>query len=245
MLYCVIPGTGYGSIIALLGHHTGHAINGSAPPNVDDPEYLSALGFRYLESFTPGEINRRLSSYLKFVLVRHPFVRLKSAFSDIFVGGSRSAEQYEDAIVHFYGREKLTWISGHPKITFYQFLQLIIGSKEFQDLQWKTYYSICHPCHLHYDVILKLETIQNDIRSIVDRLKNDEFGEQSSFEVFWNTNDLLKYNVTSRVFQTVPVHLLDRILKHYKKDMRMFGYTWSDHAGIKCKLGLSKEEKCC
>ncbi|KAK2160613.1 hypothetical protein LSH36_129g02048 [Paralvinella palmiformis] len=243
MLYCVIPGTGYSSIIALLAHHRGHMTNNSASSDVDDPDFLVSLGLKYLDTFDTEDIHERLTSYFKFVLVRHPFVRLKSAFTDMFVGATRGVENYEAAIVQFYGSERLTWISGHPKITFYQFLQLIVGSKEFQDAHWRTYYSTCHPCDIRYDVILKMETIQSDILSIAEHLNIGE--DESSFERFWNTKDLLKYNVTSKVFQTVPVNLLNRILKRYRKDLRMFGYTWDGYKGIKCKLSHFKGKKCC
>ena len=249
MLYCAIPGTGYKSIKKLLAFHSGRIESGTPPyPEGDDTEFLSKLGLEYLDKFSSEDIDMKLEHYLKFILVRHPMVRLKSTFAKMFMRTNNGIEKYQEVIAEYYDRSKLTKSkNGLLTISFYQFLQLITETNQFRDARWRSYYGTCHPCDIDYDIILKLETIQHDIHPIMDHLAHAS-GNKSDFspyEVFWNINNLKQYRNTNEIVKTIPSKLLNRTLTYYEKDLDIFGYDWDNKTGIHCSSKKTTHMDCC
>ena len=246
MLYCAIPGTGYSSIVNLLNHHQ------PIPDHIrkkdvgaGDPEMSTNRSLKRLSDYNLGAIQDKLRDYYKFILVRHPLVRFRSAYSRMFLSGTTGLEKYQHIFSKAYKKSKLTDITGKSKINFYQFLQLVIRSKSFRDEHWMTYHWMCLPCHIRYDAILKLETIQNDIQTIMDRLEADENNTTRAYEVFWNMRSLYKYEITNEVIRTVPSGLLKPLLKRCQIDLDLFGYTWDNDQGAKCLLRTDNNVECC
>ena len=70
------------------------------------PRYLNALGLRQLSLYSSKEITTRLHNYFSFMVVRHPFDRLVSAYQQKFGGLKQShnfSPMYKQVIKDHFG----------------------------------------------------------------------------------------------------------------------------------------------
>lgn len=113
--------------------------------------------------------NIKDSSYFKTLFVRHPFVRLVSAFKD-------KAERAPEVEPYFYSQywwpmlSKLaptrTKESNPNRVTFREFVEeLLLKTDPYQfDEHWAPIWTRCEPCYMHYDFIGKLENSHDDFK---------------------------------------------------------------------------------
>lgn len=114
--------------------------------------------------------NIKDSSYFKALFVRHPFVRLVSAFKD-------KAERAPDQEPYFYAQywtpmlarlapATRTKDSNPSRVTFREFVdELLLKTDPYQyDEHWAPIWTRCEPCFMHYDFIGKLENSGDDFR---------------------------------------------------------------------------------
>ena len=112
-----------------------------------------------------------LKEYTKVIVVRHPLVRLRSAFQDRFAGMVPDYLKYYSPRI--FRNENLDKHKKECMATdFKAFVQYIIRSKNDRNVNhhWKTFYSLCNPCTVNYDIIAKLETFNEDLNFIKGRI---------------------------------------------------------------------------
>merc|ERR1719400_713039 len=113
------------------------------------------------------------TSSLVFLVVRHPFERLVSAFRDKFEVGDKADyiyKMYAGPILQIKANSKSEESSkvrktGRP--TFVQFIDYLLRIEvaEYND-HWRPYWLHCNLCRLDFDVIVKFETISEDTNVI-------------------------------------------------------------------------------
>ena len=108
-----------------------------------------------------------LSSYYKFMVVRHPLTRLVSAYNDkIIGGGDRQGFQPVIRVIRQQHNK-----AENTTVTFSDFLEYILElSPRRLNQHWRPISMVCDPCHVEYDKIIKLETQKEDLREIFSRL---------------------------------------------------------------------------
>ncbi len=160
------------------------------------------------------------SDYRKYIIVRHPLQRVVSGFYEV--------QRKHDP-------------EGNMK-NFTQALRDYIISEAF-NLHWMEFYDACHPCDIKYDAILKVETLEKDIKSL-----NQEFHLDSdkAFPVFHLNRDFhstnhSKYDVILRDLERGEPELFHELLCKYDVDMKMFGYQWKGDSSV-CRSG---PDGCC
>ena len=100
------------------------------------------------------------TKYFKFMVVRHPFVRLVSAFRDKLERMTEYNVRYhaKDA-VRMTERRYNSTVADSP--TFPEFADYLVRTPpNLMDKHWAPYSKLCLPCNISYDAILKLETIK-------------------------------------------------------------------------------------
>jgi hypothetical protein len=90
-------------------------------------------------------------------------------------------------------------------------------------------YEHCHPCHVSFDQVMRLETAENDIEYLTENF----FKTKNTSALHLNTRtkltklDLQKYqyNFTVKAFQNVSMDNFENIKTLYKRDAELFGYS--------------------
>lgn len=169
---------------------------------------------------------QQIRNTVKFIVVRHPFERLLSAYRDKLEHMQDREyyyKRYGQYITHRY-RAKQSNLT-NPEPSFIEFLRFIAKEKHF-DEHWIPYVHSCQPCSIDYNFILKFESLtdeynyfikENNLQYYINYATNAR--ENSSSQGI--TNDL----VAEKYFQDIPVTLLSKIYKIYELDFLLFSYS--------------------
>ncbi|KAK4322640.1 hypothetical protein Pmani_006617 [Petrolisthes manimaculis] len=99
------------------------------------------------------------------ISVRHPLRRLVSAYRDKYLGGL-PIDVYNDTY-----RKKIDAKEPWYKATFSfeQFINHVLWTHELKlpDIHWLPIFNTCHPCFYHYDYVIHLETVKEDVRDLL------------------------------------------------------------------------------
>lgn len=194
-----------------------------------------STGFlKRLSDYSPREITFRLSSYYKFLFVRHPFERLVSAYKNKFIDSKYTIfrETYGRYIMKKYRKkgkspDSIVRVNG-TIMTFKEFANFIVDSpiddKDFWNEHWERIDRICHPCLLSYDFIGKLETLGRDSDYL---LRSLELSDKVQFPIN-QTEKRSPYPssryLTETYIQELPIHITKKLVKLFKHDFQMFNY---------------------
>lgn len=179
--------------------------------------------FRHNADF--NKTYEKLSKTKKFLIVRHPLERLLSA--------------YRDKLEHMQGREYYYKRFGRRialkyrqsgdnatrlEPTFAEFLRFIANEKYF-DEHWTPYYRTCEPCALHYDYILKVETLDRDQNFLIQDTKLSNYLYEVRHPGNINPHGTTTRKILDQYIAGIPRSLLDQIYKIYENDYKLFNYS--------------------
>ena len=83
---------------------------------------------------------------------------------------------------------------------------------------WATYWKTCFPCDIQYDYVLKLETIEEDAKWLLDKFNITKIGYPEGNEAPSNTSLL-----TSRLSE-ISNPLQKAVYQYLKEDYDLFAY---------------------
>ncbi len=126
------------------------------------------------------------TAYYSALFVRHPFVRLVSAFKDKAERGPLLEpffyEQYFTPLLRrLYGNESSSSSGADRRPTFSQFvdeLLLKVEDPRLYDEHWAPVWSRCEPCFLRYDLVGKLESSAADFAAFKGHLARTDAEER-------------------------------------------------------------------
>nr|CAD7405121.1 unnamed protein product [Timema poppensis] len=229
LLYCWIhkvASTSWTAVFSSLANHT-HVRQYYREIAVLAPKHIT-------------EITNTSSSvhYFKFLLVRHPFVRLVSAYRDRLEDNSRFTSQawvYAPQILSFtrpgqdHWQRMATIFRDHRLMvvpTFEEFIRWLLRTPPGRyDAHWNRYYDQCAPCSIRYDAILHLdgnETEELDYLLSRTEMKEpivlqESFGGPTTFQVTCDYLGQLSRQQIHSLYHT------------YKVDFLMFGYSSDEY----------------
>jgi len=156
---------------------------------------------------------------ISYSMVRHPFVRLVSAYENKVV---KAAGLYETL------RKELREQFGD--LSFTSFAKMIIENGEKVcsspgkstctfNTHWKPFVSRCAYCTTNYTLIAKFETFQEDLWYI-GKLANVRFVEK----VQNNPSGMNTEQLTRKYFAQLDRYLVEGLYRQYRLDFEMFGY---------------------
>ena len=245
VLYCVIPKVACSSFKTFIVNST---VNTSETRmNVHSKKFLNSVGLNYLSQLPLDEIHKRIANYHKVVVVRHPFDRLISAYKDKFVYSKNYPEQFAGLFKRVYQDDVPYDQFGAMRPTFKQFLGLVVNyySVRFSDKHWRRYYDLCHPCDIRYDDVIKLETLEDDLESFTTRYTG--YNSTYAFPILNNkrAHEHNKLWEVTRVFADVSPTIIAQLMKIYKKDFELYGYSWNSGHGAACDATRDRQARCC
>ncbi|XP_063615862.1 carbohydrate sulfotransferase 11-like [Penaeus indicus] len=186
------------------------------------------------------EKNRVFQSSLRFLVVRHPFTRLLSAYRDKIERPNPKpfAPYFKDlhrAIILKYRPAESNITSNTP--TFPEFVDYIIDftanlttAQEWDEnvVCWTPYWVQCGVCSSDYQVVIKLETMTEDEQFLAQIADLKEI--QNVFE--WRNHK--KFSKSSK--EVLPVYYKSLTKKQilllyerFKMDFELFGYTVEEY----------------
>ena len=149
-----------------------------------------------------------------FLISRHPFTRIASAFRNKLQSGTRTGEYF----IKEYGRvisssSRGSWKAGDPDPTFPEFIKYLIKIPiQYFDEHWMPISLRCRVCQLSYDYILHYEDLQSDWALLLRDLNIKE-----DISLPWE--DITIY------YQNISRDDMDSVYKKDEADFLMFGYA--------------------
>ncbi|KAK2150281.1 hypothetical protein LSH36_414g03008 [Paralvinella palmiformis] len=235
VIYCSIPKVGCSTFKLLMAR----SLNGSGASvgAVHIRPLLASIGLYYLNTLSPDGIRQRLEGYFKFLVVRHPFDRLISAYADKMANPERNMMNVSRirrrAEARFRNRMRRD-SNGQPLLSLSQFLELVGSDRKFLDKHWMSYMLLCQPCRVRYDHVIRLETLGNDIGPILDRLNYATVDAESKNRIPRENSARMTDNKLDEVFHRlgkINPDIVKNLLNVYRYDLDTFGYTWNSSSG--------------
>lgn len=169
---------------------------------------------------------QKLSKTKKFLVVRHPFERLLSAYRDKLEhieGREYYYRRFGRHITYKYRKNKKENDTRLEPL-FVEFLEFIAKENYF-DEHWVPYHETCMPCDIKYDYILKFESLNEEMSFLLL-----ESGLQDLIDIrleFKNVNHrgATTKSVTENYYKDVPLSLLKKIYSVYETDFKLFFYS--------------------
>ncbi len=207
-------------------------ISGKVSPDVLDTihihteGFLKKIGIRALNTYNMTEMIYILNNYFKVLFVRHPYGRFLSAWHSKFGYRNRRSnpliiKQYAKYIIHKYR----TTHRNNKTVEFDEFIQYVAEHSYDQtktNNHWRQYEHMCYPCHIHYDFIGHLETLNEDFPYMLDVINSSKsvktFPHSRSGKRFLTMGNIAHY------YRSIPNSVMFKLGQVYKRDFLMFGY---------------------
>ncbi|RLW00073.1 hypothetical protein DV515_00009186 [Chloebia gouldiae] len=230
MIYCYVPKvacTNWKRVMMVL---TGRG-KYSDPMEIPANEAHVSSNLKTLNQYSIPEINHRLKNYMKFLFVREPFERLVSAYRNKFT------QKYNTSFHKRYGtkivrrqRKNATQeaLRKGDDVKFEEFVAYLIDPhtqrEEPFNEHWQTVYSLCHPCHIHYDLVGKYETLEEDSNYVLQLAGVGNYLKFPTYAKSTRTTD----EMTTEFFQNISSLHQTQLYEVYKLDFLMFHFSSRD-----------------
>ncbi|XP_060533589.1 carbohydrate sulfotransferase 11 [Cylas formicarius] len=178
-----------------------------------------------LSQLPPSEIRTVLREYTLFLIVRHPFERLLSAYRNKFTETLPSSKyfqaRYGKEIIKKYRRGA---VSSDANVTFSEFVAYLLDEGAETNEHWRPVYDMCLPCTLNYTFVGRYETLVEDARTVLNMVGAPPLAFPVTRPA--RTRDNLK-----RYYQELSVYTIGRLYRRYLADFKLFGYGLEDLLG--------------
>ncbi|XP_061662129.1 carbohydrate sulfotransferase 11 isoform X2 [Syngnathoides biaculeatus] len=227
LIYCYVPKvacTNWKRVMMVL---TGRG-KYSDPMEIPSNEAHIPSNLKTLNQYSIPEINHRLKNYLKFLFVREPFERLVSAYRNKFTLKYNSSfhKRFGTRIVRRY-RKNATQdaLANGADVKFEEFAEYLADPATRRDgplnEHWQTVYQLCHPCHVHYDLVGKYETLEEDANYVLRLAGVGDALRFPSYAKSTRTTDTM----TAQFFGNISAAQQVQLYQLYKLDFLMFNYS--------------------
>ncbi|KAJ8022656.1 Carbohydrate sulfotransferase 14 [Holothuria leucospilota] len=166
----------------------------------------------------------RLQNYTSFIIVRHPLVRLLSAYKDKFVEhhiphfksiGRQIMKRYRDGVT-------MEELQRADNLRFGEFLRYLVADKRNRgNTHWDNLIIRNRVCLFNYDIIAKLETGDDDTKFILKSFNLEGLVNLGSHY----TNYTGKKDTLRSFYSKIPKSLLQSVIDAYESDFVLFNYS--------------------
>lgn len=190
---------------------------------------------------TDGEdLKKAFEGAIRVIFVRHPFARILSAYRDKMSKMDPKPREYrfrdlQLAIISKYRPADSPESSPFP--TFPEFVQHVIDStKGYQTAGewvdhvkcWTPYWAQCNVCSSDYNLILKLETMSEDERFLINLADYEELKKRQKQE--WrHLHNATSQDLASQYFSLLTHEQVLQLHQRYLLDFQLFEYKIDDY----------------
>ncbi|XP_047487610.1 carbohydrate sulfotransferase 11-like [Penaeus chinensis] len=186
----------------------------------------------YYPKMSSSTMKKTLKKSYKFMVTRHPFERLLSAYRDKLESYERDLmfrngyynTMYGKYIVKVYRDDSDVTLSNRTEPTWQEFVKYLINTPSSKfDEHWRPIYALCSPCVIKYNVIAKMETFSEDTQFIINQL-----GLEDRLHVEWihKTSDTRTSDIATAYFSQLTLAQIDQLFEKYRLDFELFGYDY-------------------
>ena len=187
-----------------------------------------------------------LADYTKLLIVRHPIDRLISGYWDkmgLHVGNRDYIRLRQNVMRAAHpNADEQTIKFGVPR--FQDFIEHEVMKKKTKDKHWRSYSSLCDPCAVHYDYVIKLESFEADIEPVLQILAagNTSMEQHLRNMTAPKNKQSPETRSSNRILEMLNISLEVRnnIEHMYKLDMELFGYGF-DNVHVQRSYGADVE----
>ncbi|XP_071552578.1 carbohydrate sulfotransferase 10-like [Panulirus ornatus] len=179
---------------------------------------------------------RVFKNSLRVIIVRHPFSRLISAYRDKMQKMEPRPPQHKFrelqlSIIAKYRKPDSAETSPFP--TFPEFIQHVIDStktlKTRKDWMtnvvcWRPYWVQCNVCATDYNLILKLETMEEDEKFLITLTGMEELRRLKAHEWRHLKRKTPSGELIKQYFSQLTVHQIQELHQQYLPDFLLFNY---------------------
>ena len=225
MLFCDAPKTGSSFFKNLWLNYTRGVDGGK---HIHQRSFLRKHNLRYLNSYNHSERLIRLKTYFKFMVARHPMVRVLSAY--------REKLELPNQYYHSFLGRPIERQYGHvpprqskgDNVTFEQMVRYLVDRRPtVYDHHWTPVSLLCKPCEIQYDYIARLETSNADYEHIFSKLKDVPGSKKGLPESVTTHKGRTDFDNVKNYYQQVPLTYINTLVEKYNLDFHLFGYTWN------------------
>lgn len=195
--------------------------------NVTDPSQISGsdaneiaeekLRLKRVTNIT--DIRSKMNNYFKFIIVREPFIRLLSAYRNKIE--KPPPGQYTKTSKYIHRAVANTTEPRQETATFFEFVRYITDPTFNKDPHWDFFHSLCKPCTIRYDFIGHMETVDYDIRYVMDAVNMTDI----KFPKGYTRNARTDNEKLVHYFRNFSNDVIDKLYETYKMDYELFGYS--------------------
>ncbi|ELT90323.1 hypothetical protein CAPTEDRAFT_133491, partial [Capitella teleta] len=232
-IYCEVPKvacTNWKRILLVLSKGL-NTTNPSALLASDVHNSLQDTYLKKLSSYPQDEIDFRLKSYFKFMFVREPLERLLSAYKNKFTlrYNTYFHERYGVRIIQRFRKNATAHaLTKGNDVTFGEFIQYILDPNTVREgpynAHWRQYHKLCQPCHVQYDFIGHFDSLDADIRAVLERLQVNDLVDIPKKP----TSRESTAHALTRSYADISSDDIRALWQIYSIDYKMFGYEYPD-----------------
>ncbi|XP_042208731.1 carbohydrate sulfotransferase 11-like isoform X1 [Homarus americanus] len=164
-------------------------------------------------------LRQKLSTYTKYLIVRHPFERLLSAYKNKIKGPQK---KFQQKTVYNYAK-KIRPNVKRSDIQWTEFVDYLNNGGDRKNRHWNVFARHCYLCSIEYDIVGKYETLGVDSEHFLRRVRAPEWLHFPEYHPTKTSSELQKY------MRNLTKMQIDRLYRTYEKDFRLFQYTYNPH----------------
>ncbi|XP_049299683.1 carbohydrate sulfotransferase 11 [Anopheles funestus] len=179
------------------------------------------------------KLQEAINESISFIIVRHPFERLVSAYKDKIQYALPNSHHHKlgNRIIQKYRKTvngKPTTLLKYP--TFSEFVNYLLDEIKHPhyeiDMHWVPVTHFCTPCFFHYDVIAKFETLEEDQNYLISigHLESVIKPQWKNAGKGAHTNDMLM-----KFFSELDTAQIRGLYDYYRFDFELFGYSAKEY----------------
>ncbi|CAH1773176.1 unnamed protein product [Owenia fusiformis] len=174
-----------------------------------------------LGKIAPNKRQYIIDTYYKFMFTRHPLDRFYSTWKNKFMETNDSyyREHFGSVILKKY-RENATIkdLYEGEGVRFEEFIKFItFEGIRFRDEHWQSFFELCKPCQIHYDIIGNFETLSEDTNYVIEKTNLSKYQ-------FPQVISKSTYN-RQTLYENIYKPDLIQLYKRFRLDFDMFKYT--------------------
>ena len=221
LLFCPVPLTAIGAWMKVL-YLLGPGSHLHSLEDIPSKELGNRDNFVYLSSFPPDKQEEMVETYLKFMVSRHPFMRVAAAYKMKFESDNAFFhERYGREIVSLY-RPGASEEETGSDVKFSEFVEYLLNLEEEGDINehWRGLEALCQPCQVGYDYILHYETLDSDSSELLREAGLARLVPSIPHDTW----DQVSTQYVNNLFQHVMPAWIGRLVQRYQDDFAMFSY---------------------
>ncbi|XP_007433737.1 carbohydrate sulfotransferase 9-like [Python bivittatus] len=219
-IYCEVPKVGcsiWKKIVLLLTLNLSRDVF-----EVNQDEIHKTNLLKRLSSYPSKQQQELLNSFTKVMITRHPLERLVSAYRDKFL----HLEPYYSITVAneikalFRKNKNLT-----GNVTFQEFVNFVVTrDTKHLDIHWKPMFQLCDPCNIHYDILGKYETLDQDVSHVLSRIKAPQRVRYPNSKLY---TERTNKDITTQYLKKLNWDQIQKITDVYQMDFSLFNYSFT------------------